>query len=107
MSSSILDKIGAAEHQADAIRVQAAREARDILKAVEEANAAQARQAARSQSEAAQRRLEAARVLIGDEIKALEVRRGAEREAIRKSASARVGQAGQLIFERVVLDGHR
>ena len=37
----------------------------------------------------------------------LEVRRGAERETLRKIASARVSQAGQLIFERVVLDGHR
>ena len=107
MSNSILEKIEAAEHEADAIRAQAAREARDILKAVEEAGAAQARQAARSQSEAAQRRLEAAKVLIGDEIKALEVRRGAEREAMRKTAAARVSQAGQLIYERVVSDGHR
>ncbi|HIS01852.1 MAG TPA: hypothetical protein IAA74_09675 [Candidatus Excrementavichristensenella intestinipullorum] len=107
MSNTILGKIEAAEREAESIRVQANREARDIVKAVEEADAAQARQAAKNQAEQAQRRLEAARVLIGDEIKALEVRRGAERETLRKIASARVSQAGQLIFERVVLDGHR
>lgn len=107
MSSTILEQIEKAEHEAESIRVQATREARDIVKAVEEASIAQGRQAARSQAEAAQRKIEAARVLIGDEIKALEVRRGAERENLRKAASARVDKAGQLIFERVVLDGHR
>jgi hypothetical protein len=104
---TILELIEAAEQQADDLRAQAAREARDILKSVEEAGAAHARLAARMQAEAVQRHMEAAKVRIGDEIKVLEVRRSAQREDMKKKAAARVQRAGELIFERVVSDGHR
>lgn len=107
MADTILERIQAAEEEAQAIRAQAAREARDILKATEEDMSLKARQMAKAQTELAQRRVEGARVMIGDEIKALEVRRSAQREAMKKEAAARVDQAGKLIFERVVLNGHR
>lgn len=107
MADTILERIQAAEEEAQSIRAQAGREARDLVKAAEEEMSAKSRQAAKAQTEDAQRRIEMARVMIGDEIKALEVQRSAQREAMKKEAAARVEQAGKLIFERVVMNGHR
>ena len=41
------------------------------------------------------------------EIKSLELRRSAEREAMKALAQSRVEKCGQAIFERVVADGNR
>ncbi|MEG0144542.1 MAG: hypothetical protein RR739_00595 [Clostridia bacterium] len=106
MANAVMEQIEKAEREADSIRAEASKEARDIVKAVEEALSAQIRQEVKANAEATANKLEAAKALIGDEIKSLEVRRSAERETMRKSAQARVASAGQAIFERVVADGH-
>ncbi len=107
MAETLLEQIEKAEQQADEIRAQAAREARDIIKSVEEASAAMSRQAVKEMHEAASRTLEEARISTQDEIKTLEMRRSAERESLKKLAQARVSKAGRAIFERVVADGAR
>ena len=107
MSNAILGQIEAAEQAAEEIRAKAAREAREMIKSVEEAVVIESRQMGKSLHEESQRRIEAARLRVGDEIKSLEVRRSAEREAMRKLAQARVKSAGQAVFERVVDNGHR
>ncbi len=107
MPNTVLKQIEEAEAAAESIRLDAVREARDMLKSVEEAGISQARQAAKALSEETQKRMDAARVLIRDEIKSLEVRRGAEREAMRNLAMARVKDAGLAVFERIVSDGNR
>ena len=107
MSMALLKQIEQAERQAEEIRVNAAREAREIIKAVEEEVAAGARQAAKEIREDAQRLIEEARLGTEDEIKSLEVRRTAEREAMRQLAQNRVDNAARAVFERIVKDGNR
>lgn len=106
VSISILESIEKAEVQAENIRTQATREAREIIKSVEEATANNLRHAQRANTEETQRRMDAARILIGDEIRELEKLRAQEREKMKKQAGLHVEQAGELIFERVVSDGH-
>lgn len=104
---TVISQIEQAEQTAEDIRSQAVREARDMIASVEEATVAQARALTKTLHEESAKRAEEARVLAGDEIKALELRRAAEREALKKIASAGVKAAGQAIFERVVGDGGR
>lgn len=107
MPTTLLDQIEQAEQQADNMRAQAQKEARDIIKSVEEANQAMERQQTKEMHEAASHRLEEARVATQDEIKALELRREGEREALKRTAQARVSQAGAAVFERIVANGNR
>lgn len=107
MAQSLLTEILAAEQRAEALIAQAQSEAREIVKAVEEANAALTRQAVQDMHEAAQKRLSDARAATQDEIKALELRRSAEREALKRTAQQRVSQAGAAVFEKVVNHGDR
>ena len=107
MSITVLKQIEDSEVTAESIRMDALKQAREMIKSVEEACVIEARQSAKVLGEEMQKRAEDARVLIGDEIKSLEVRRSTERESLRARAQARVGQAGQDVFERVVDNGHR
>lgn len=107
LSLDLLSQIERAEQSAEEVRADAAREARDILKAVEEACLVSERDAARDIREGAQRLTEETRIGTQDEIRALEVRRSGEREILRRDAQGRVAQAGGLVFERVVKNGHR
>lgn len=107
MASTLLDLIEQAEQQADDARQDAAREAREIIKAVEEANTQMERQQTRDMHEAAQRRLDAIKMSVCDEIKALELRRQSEREAMKRLAQAKVSEASIAVFERVVGHGNR
>ena len=107
MSMTVLGQIEQAEAEAEQIVRDAQLQARDMIKSVEEAGVHQAREAQKALGEEVQRRIEEARVLIGDEIKSLELRRAAEREAMRERARARVQDAGRLVFERIVADGRR
>ncbi len=107
LQNTLLEQIEQAERQAEEIQKQAQREAREILKSVEEANIQMERQALRDMHDAAARRLEEARISTQDEIKALELRREGEREALKRTAQARVSQAGRTVFERVVGNGNR
>ncbi len=104
---TLLTEITEAEAQADEIRAQAQKEAREIIKAVEEANLAMERQAQRDMHDLAAKQVEDAKAATMDEIKALELRRSSEREALKRTAQAKVSQAGAALFERVVSHGNR
>lgn len=107
LSVTLLDQIMEAEAKADQIRAEAQKEAREIIKSVGEANQAMERQTAREMHDRAQRKLDEARTSVQDEIKALELRRASEREALKRTAQARVSQGAQAVFERVVNNGSR
>lgn len=107
MPNTLLDQIELAEQQADEIRAGAQKEAREILKSVEEANQIMERQQTREMHDAAARRIDEARVTTDDEIRALQMRRESEREALKRTAQARVSQAGRAVFERIVHNGNR
>lgn len=107
MSQELLLQIHQAEEQAEQIHQKAINEAREIIKAVEEATAIDARQAAKDIREGAQRLIDEARIGTEDEIKSLEVRRSAEREAMKEMAMRRVDEAAKTLFERIVENGHR
>ncbi|MDO4547126.1 MAG: hypothetical protein Q4D04_03415 [Clostridia bacterium] len=102
MANEVLKQIEEAEKKAESIRLSSVREARDMIKGVEEAGAANARQSAKHNGEESQKKLEAARSLIDQEIKNLEARKAEERQAIREKAVENVREAGRMIFERVV-----
>lgn len=102
MAIELLRQIQEAEQQAETIRQDAAREARDIIKGVESAITAQNRQAAAELREKVQGVLSDARSATEDEIRTLEVRRGAEREEVKKAAKGKIKAAGKAVFERIV-----
>lgn len=102
MSSEILGRIQEAEKQAEAIRQEAVRDARDIVKGVEAAILSEKRDAQKELREKVQCILSDARAATEDEIRTLEVRRGAEREELKRAAKERVEAAGNAIFERIV-----
>jgi vacuolar-type H+-ATPase subunit H len=102
MSSEILRRIQEAEEQADLIHQEAARDARDIVKGVETAISAQARDAQKELRDKVLTVLADARAATEDEIRTLEVRRAAEREELRRAAKERVKAACDAIFERIV-----
>lgn len=107
MANSLIGQIEECEAKADEVVKAAQREARDIVKAVGEAVAAEGRQAGAELHEEMLRRVEDAKTGIQDEIKSLEMRRAAEHEALRTMARVRVPLAGEAIFERIVSDGNR
>lgn len=107
LSTTLLEQIREAEQQAEQIRSAAGKEAREIIKSVEEAVVQESRQGLKDIHEGAQRLVEETRISTGDEIKTLELRRSAEREAMKALAQSRIENAGRTIFERVVANGHR
>lgn len=107
MSLALLNQIVGSENEAEEIRRAAVREARDLIKSVEEVLIIEARQAAKDIREGAQRLTEEARLGTEDEIKALEVRRSAEHAAMRERSLQKVEAAAQMIYERIRSDGNR
>ena len=105
--NELLEQIKDAESQAEQIRLKAAEEARGILKSVEEACAASARQSQKAARDAAARLVEEARVCARDEINQLSVRRSTERELLRGLAQRRIPSAAAAIVERIVGNGDR
>lgn len=105
MPMTLLDQIEQAEQEADVIRANAQKEAREIIKSVEEANSAMERQMTSDIYEQSSKKVESARTATQDEIKALELRREAQREALKRQAQSRVSQAAMAVFERVVHHG--
>ncbi len=107
MSLELLKSIEAAEVKAVEMRAEAQKEARDILKSVEEACIADERSAALEHRALGQRILEDARATANRRSDAQAGKEAAERDAVAKAAQARLDQAAQVIFERIVRDGHR
>ncbi len=107
MALEVLRSIEAAEARAAEIVAAAQREARDILKATEEACAVNERNAALEHRALQQRILADARATANRSIAAAEAGEHAEREAVAAAARAKLDAAAKLIYERVVQDGHR
>lgn len=107
MSLELLTSIEKAEARAEEIRAEAQREARDILKSVEEACTHNERDAALQQRAMVQRVLEDARETANRRIETEAAAEAGRREAVTIAAKGRLEDAANLIFERVVGDGNR
>ncbi|MEG0766531.1 MAG: hypothetical protein RR482_02340 [Clostridia bacterium] len=107
MSLELFERIQTAEANADAIRAEAQREARDMLKSVEAACLAEERRAAQEHRAGAQRKLEDAQQKMEKELEQEKAAHEKARQTVNEAAKARLPQAAALIFERVVNNGHR
>lgn len=107
MSLELLQSIEKAELGAEAIRADAQKEAREILKAVEEACTQNERTAAIDQRAMAQRVLEDARLAATKHIEVAAAKDKDARDAVVAAARQKLDAAANLIFERVVENGHR
>lgn len=107
MSLELLKKIEEAEAKQEASRAEAQKEARDILKSVEEACVSHERDAALEHRALVQRVLEDAKATANRRIEAMAVEQAKEREGVLFAARARIGAAADEIYKRVVQDGAR
>lgn len=107
MAMDLMQRVTEAEQTAEQSRTKAAMEAREIVKAVEEASLARTRQAAVMAREETAHALEEARTAAQKEIDALASKEEAQRQALRDAAMARVDEAASLIYERIVHHGNR
>ena len=106
MSLEILQSIEQAESQAEQVRGDAQREARDMLKSVEAACVARERAAAIDHRGLYQQLMEQNRVSVEGELAKKSQTLAKERAALCKDAEARLDQAATQIFERIVRHGH-
>ena len=107
MSLDLLTEIEEAEAKAETIKQEAIAEAREMIKAAEEAILAVERDAAKEIREDAAGVVGEAEVGARDQIRALEIRKVSERKLLTDSGIGRVERAGAYIFERVVDHGDR
>ena len=107
MSKELLSEIQKAEAEAERLHNEANREARDMIKGVEEAIRGENRRTAAAIREEAQKVLSDAEAKVKKEITTLESRRAEERMQTQTAAEKRTSAAGKFIFERVVLHGNR
>lgn len=103
----LLTSIEKAEAKAEAIRADAQREAREMLKTVEEVCVQNERAAALEHRALSQRVLEDAKETVTRHIEAEAAREQAARDAVTGAARASLDAASKWIYERVVSDGHR
>lgn len=107
MALEILKQIEQAEGKAEGMRQDAQRDAREMLKSVEEACVIGERQAAAEQRAMAQSMLEEARSTTSRRLDAEAEKVAASREKAMAEARTRLSDAANLIFERVVGNGNR
>lgn len=107
MSLELLKSIENAEGKAEDIRAGAQREAREIMKGVEEAVVTNERSAALEHRALAQQIAEDARQAATRRIEAMAAEEAQARTQVTGTARAKLDAAANLIFERVVNDGHR
>ena len=107
MTEGLIESIEAAEAEAERICAEAEEKAKELILAAEETCRAQEREAADVTRLSARYSLDHARAVTEDEIRALELRRAFEREALRELALNRVELAANVIFERVMAHGDR
>lgn len=107
MSLELLQSIEKAEGRAEEIRANAQKEAREMLKGVDEACVSNERAAALDHRAQAQRIAEEARNAASRRIEAMAADEAKAREQVTTAARAKLDAAANLIFERVVVDGHR
>lgn len=107
MSLELLQSIEKAEAKAEGVRAEAQREAREILKTMEDMTLKNERDAVLEHRELTQYVLEEARVTATRRIEMMKDTQAAAREAVTNAARKRMDAAADLIYERVVQDGHR
>ena len=112
MSLELLQQIRQAEEQAEAIRTEAARQAREMLKATEGACVQAERAAAVEHRGLYQQLMDAHRRQAEEELSRLARERAEQRRALCEDAETRVAGAAKHIFDSVVTgrsaaDGHR
>ena len=106
MSLEILQSIERAESQAEHVRGDAQRAARDMLKSVEAACVAHERAAAIEHRGLYQQLMEQNRVSVEGELAKKSQTLAKERAALCRDAETRLDQAATQIFERIVRHGH-
>ena len=107
MAIELLDAVRQAEEKADAIRKDAAEQARNIIKSVEEATLESDRRAAAELRAAYQTQMNKIRGEIEARIAQSAGEKQKALENMRADASARENAAAALIVERVLSHGHR
>jgi len=107
MSWEVLKEVERAEAKAEDIRQSAQKEAREILKSAEEACAVQERNAALEHRALSLRILEDAKATARRRIEALEAEEAKKCAEEMDKARARLPEAAEIIYKRVVADGHR
>ena len=107
MAVTLIDEIRAAEKTAEEIREAAVDEAREIAKRAQAALAEWERAEAGKTREAVAQRLREAQKRAEADVRAIETRRSAERQALKQVAQGRVSRAAQSIFERIAGHGNR
>ena len=107
MSLELLKTIEKAEAQAEAVRQDAQKDARELVVEAEKRCAQEEARAAAQRRAEAQGILRQARETSQRRIEQAAVTGQAEREKICQAARAKIESAAALIFERVVGDGDR
>ncbi len=107
LSLEVLSRIREAEEQAEGVKQDAQREARDIIKSVEAACAAHERATAVEQRGMYQQLMEGKRQTVLLHLKESREAADAQVASEMKQAEGRLDQAASLIFERVVKHGNR
>lgn len=107
MSLELLNTIREAESKAEAIKAEAQREAREIIKGVEAAVGEAQRQGALENRTLYQQIVEEKRRTVQSHIDSKQGQRDAQRLALSSAAQACMDQAVTMIVERVIGDGNR
>lgn len=107
MSLEIMKGIQQAEAQADEIRQNAQREARDVIKAVEAAVAQQERAAAIENRAQYAQAMEDKKREVERQLTKQRASMSKEREALCQQARTRLPEAVSAIYERVLQHGNR
>lgn len=107
MTEDLLESIEAAESEAERICEEAEKKVKEIILAAEDDCRAQEREAAEAARLSVRHAREHARIVTEDEVRALELRRAFEREALRELSLNRVELAANAIFKRVTAHGDR
>lgn len=107
MSWEVLKAVERAEAKAEDIRQSAQKEAREILKSVEEACAIEERNAALEHRALSLRILEDAKATARRRIEMADAQEEKRRTAVVEAARRRLDEAADMIVKRVVTDGHR
>lgn len=107
MANQLINQITDAEKQAEQLLQKAQREARDIVKSVEEASTASQRAAAQENRQESMRSVEKARNEIAKELDAEKAEKLKAYEQMQDKARFNLDAASRLIVERVVQYGNR
>lgn len=105
MSVAMLDQVRAAEEKADAIRREAAEQAREIIKGVEEAILEEQRQNNTKLRARYQEKMKENRLAVEAALRARDGEKQRALEALRLQAGQRQQAAARLIVERVMQHG--